>query len=128
MTGEMFKPPHADLGETYWHGKPGLMGMGQAVGDDHLLIRPNYPEFFDLADELNARGIEAGVEPFDVYQGPYVSTERGRVFAFSDEHGFHEGEWWLEGRLPGEGKRFRSSEDLIRVLGQLDRGARPRRR
>lgn len=75
MTGEMFKPEHAEEGEEYWRGKSGLMGMGRALGDDALLIRPNYPHIFDLRDTLKSEGIKCEVKPFDVYQGPYLDCQ-----------------------------------------------------
>lgn len=78
MTGEMFKPENAEEGEAYWKEKSGLMGSGRALGDDALLIRPNYPHIFNLRDQLKKEGIKCEVEPFDVYQGPYLACEGKR--------------------------------------------------
>lgn len=72
MTGEMYKPPNAEKGEDYWDGKSGTLGMGRAIGDEAMLIRPNYPEFFDIADGLRQAGID----------------ETARALAESKEH-FH---------------------------------------
>ena len=71
MTGEMFKPPDAEKGEEYWKGRTGVFG-GYVLGDDAYLIRPNYPEVFKIAEILKKKKIESSVNPFDVYQGPYV--------------------------------------------------------
>jgi hypothetical protein len=71
MTGEMFKPEHAEKGEAYWKDKSGT--WGRVLGDDAYCIRPNYPDYFALADSIKKKlHIKASVEPFDVYQGPYV--------------------------------------------------------
>ena len=70
----MIKPENADKGEDYWMGKIGIFGYS-AIGDDAVLIRPNYPDIFDIRDRLRKIGYkEAEVEPFDVYRGPYVDT------------------------------------------------------
>ena len=71
MTGEMFKPKNADKGEDYWKDK--TSAWGSVLGDDSFLIRPNYPDFFELRDKIRELSFkEADVEPFDVYQGPYI--------------------------------------------------------
>lgn len=105
MTGEMTKPENAELGEEYWRGRRSWWG-GSAIGDESLLIRPNYPEFFNLADELAGMGIDgATVRPFDTYQGPYISTPEGRLF-----HGDRQDSWVLVDRGQGSTatKEFRS--------------------
>jgi hypothetical protein len=114
MTGEMVKPPNAEKGESYWKGKSGVMGMGRAIGDDSLLIRPNYPEFFALADELERKGLWVSVEPFDVYQGPYLSTGEGRLF-----HGERGDQWILTDRRflgDRENRTFRSRKTAVAFL------------
>lgn len=78
MTGEMIKPANAEKDEKYWKDKTGLMGVGMALGDDALLIRPNYPHIFNLRDQFKKEGIKCEVEPFDVYQGPYLACEGKR--------------------------------------------------
>lgn len=70
MTGEMVKPRNAELGNDYWKGKS--TSWGSIVGDEGVLIRPNYPDIFDLSDKLANLEIENEVRPFDVYQGPYI--------------------------------------------------------
>jgi len=78
MTGEMFKPEHAEKGEKYWKGK--LTGYGTyALGDEAVLIKPNYPHIFRLKDELKSEGIICEVKPFDVYQGPYLACRGKRT-------------------------------------------------
>jgi len=78
MTGEMCKPKNAHLDEYYWEQYLSPLGYN-VLGDPGYCIRPNYPEIFDLQDFLNEQfpGINATVEPFDVYQGPYISTKIG---------------------------------------------------
>ena len=75
MTGEMFKPEGANKGESFWEGKRSAMGYS-VIGDDAFLIRPNYPEFFELKDKIRRVGFrDASVQPFDVYQGPYIDLK-----------------------------------------------------
>lgn len=74
MTGEMIKPADAERDEEYWRRKTGLFGMA-ALGDPGVLIRPNYPHIFDLRDMFKAEGVQCDVEPFDVYQGPFLRCE-----------------------------------------------------
>ncbi len=71
MTGEMFKLPNAEKGEDYWKERTGAFGY-RVLGDAAYLIRPNYPEVFKVADILKRNKIESTVNPFDIYQGPYV--------------------------------------------------------
>ena len=74
MTGEMLKPENADMGEEYWRGKVGT--WGSILGDESYLIRPNYPEFFEIRDKARKIGFkDASVNPFDVYRGPYVEVK-----------------------------------------------------
>jgi hypothetical protein len=70
MTGEMVKPRNAELGNDYWKGKS--TSWSRIIGDEGVLIRPNYPDIFNLSDKLTDLGIENEVCPFDVYQGPYI--------------------------------------------------------
>lgn len=78
MTGEMIKPPNAEKGEKYWKGK--LTGYGTyALGDESVLIKPNYPHIFKLKNELKAEGLICDVKPFDVYQGPYLHCSGKRT-------------------------------------------------
>ena len=75
MTGEMIKLPNADKGEEYWKGKVGVYGY-RILGDETYLIRPNYPEYYELRDELRKIGYkDADVEPWDVYTGPYIDLK-----------------------------------------------------
>jgi hypothetical protein len=74
MTGEMIKPQNAEKGEQFWEGKIGQWGT-RVLGDEAYLIRPTYPQFFNLADKLKKMKMKASVEPFDVYQGPYIEIE-----------------------------------------------------
>jgi hypothetical protein len=67
----MVKPKNAELGEGYWKDKRG------AIDDEGLLISPNYPDLFELSDQLKAIGIPNEVLPFDVYQGPFISVHPG---------------------------------------------------
>ena len=100
MTGEMSKPQNAELGEKYWSGKRTNMGYS-AIGDESILIRPNYPDYFELADKLKEAGFEAEVEPFDVYQGPYIRLSEGSLFGkdiWKDENGD-----WIERHRIGIG-------------------------
>ena len=73
MTGEMVMPKNAELGEKYWKGR--TTAWGSIMGDESILIRPNYPDVFDLSDKLKDMGIENEVCPFDVYQGPYIAFD-----------------------------------------------------
>lgn len=73
-TGEMFKPKDADKGESFWRDKTST--WGRVIGDDAFLIRPNYPDFFELRDKLRGLNFEdASVQPWDVYQGPYIDLK-----------------------------------------------------
>ncbi|GAI34064.1 unnamed protein product [marine sediment metagenome] len=78
MTGEMVKPENAEKGEEYWKGKTGILGY-HALGDPGVLIKPNYPQIFDLKDMLKSEGITCDVKPFDVYQGPYLACRGKRT-------------------------------------------------
>ena len=98
MTGEMYKPKNAEKGESYWKGRTTGIGYS-AIGDDGVLIRPNYPNFFRLADRLKRAGYRATVEPFDVYQGPYVSVAGCKIWG-----GKFPNEWTIE--YPGPGRDF----------------------
>jgi hypothetical protein len=71
MTGEMVMPENAELGEEYWKGR--TTAWGSIMGDESILIRPNYPDIFRLSDKLKEMGIQNQVFPFDVYQGPYIA-------------------------------------------------------
>lgn len=73
MTGEMTKPKNAELGEEYWKGRS--TSWGSVVGDEGILVRPNYPDIFALSDRLRELGIENEVCPFDIYQGPYIAFD-----------------------------------------------------
>lgn len=66
----MTKPKNAERGEEYWKGRS--TSWGSIIGDEGVLIRPNYPDIFALSDKLTALGIKNEVRPFDVYQGPYI--------------------------------------------------------
>lgn len=66
----MVKPKNAELGNDYWKRKS--FSWGSIIGDEGVLIRPNYPDIFGLSDILTSLGIENEVRPFDVYQGPYI--------------------------------------------------------
>ena len=46
------------------------------------VTRETYPAHFAIADAL-----EGTVEPFDVYQGPYIDTKYGRLFIATEEGG-----------------------------------------
>jgi hypothetical protein len=70
MTGEMVKARNAELGNDYWERKSS--SWGSIIGDEGVLIRPNYPDIFDLSDKLASLGVENEVRPFDVYRGPYI--------------------------------------------------------
>ena len=70
MTGEMVMPKNAELGEEYWKGR--TTAWGSIMGDESLLIRPNYPDIFELSDKLKKLGVGNDVRPFDVYSGPYI--------------------------------------------------------
>lgn len=70
----MGKPKGAEKGIAYWKDKIGTFGT-HVLGDEAYLIRPNYPQFFNLADKLKKMKMKASVEPFDVYQGPYIEIE-----------------------------------------------------
>ena len=72
MTGEMFRPDNAELGEEYWKDKGST--WGRALGNECLLIRPNFPDMFKLSDKLKNAGVKNEVCPFDIYQGPYISV------------------------------------------------------
>jgi hypothetical protein len=78
MTGEMVKPQNAELGNDYWNGKSS--SLGSIIGDEGVLIRPNYPDIFDLSEKLTSLGIENQVCPFDVYQGPYIEIGNHNSF------------------------------------------------
>ena len=93
MTGEMMKPKNAELGEDYWKDKGSA--WGSAIGDEGLLIRPNYPDLFELSDQLKAIGIPNEVLPFDVYQGPYISVHPGLNIWYSDDYPFRR--WLIRG-------------------------------
>ena len=74
MTGEMIKPKNADRDESYWKDKTGI--FGRILGDESFLIKPNYPDFFELRDKIRKIGYRnADVEPFDVYRGPYIDLK-----------------------------------------------------
>ncbi|MEM0142512.1 MAG: hypothetical protein QXL94_00960 [Candidatus Parvarchaeum sp.] len=98
MTGEMYKPKNADKGERYWKGKLTNYGFNP-IGNENILIRPNYPEFFDLADEIKKKTHEeAIVKPFDVYAGPYISVPKLHL------------KFWLDEGFWGERHRYTGSE------------------
>lgn|SRR5487761_276015 len=78
MTGEMVKPRNAELGDDYWKRKSS--SWGGIIGDEGALIRPNYPDIFDLSDKLTDLEIENEVSPFDVYQGPYIEVANVSLF------------------------------------------------
>jgi hypothetical protein len=73
MTGEMNMPKGAELGEEYWKGR--RTAWGSVMGDESILIRPNYPDIFELSDKLKKLGIRNVVRPFDVYSGPYIQFD-----------------------------------------------------
>ena len=73
MTGEMIMPENAELEEEYWKGR--TSDWGSIMGDESMLIRPNYPGIFELSDKLREMGIQNQVCPFDVYQGPYIAFD-----------------------------------------------------
>jgi hypothetical protein len=72
MTGEMIKPENAENSEEYWKSRISNFGY-RILGDESYLIRPNYPDIFELRDEFKKHKVQCEVEPFDVYQGPYLS-------------------------------------------------------
>ena len=93
MTGEMVKPKNAELGEDYWKDKGSTWSM--AIGDEGLLIRPNYPDMFELSDKLKMIGITNEICPFDVYQGPYVSVHPALNIWYADDYPFPR--WLIRG-------------------------------
>ena len=93
MTGEMSKPANAELGEEYWRDKGST--WGRALGDDSLLIRPNYPDMFELSEKLKNAGIENEVCPFDIYQGPYISVHPALNVWYAENYPFPR--WLIRG-------------------------------
>lgn len=83
MTGEMIKPDNAEKKESYWKGAT-IMGC-PVLGDPGVLIYPNYPEYFDTVEGLREMGHEAEVEPFDVYQGPYILVNNKYKIWFEED-------------------------------------------
>ena len=73
MTGEMVMPKNADLGDEYWKGR--TTAWGSIIGDESILIRPNYPDIFELSDKLKKLRVRNTVRPFDVYSGPYIQFD-----------------------------------------------------
>lgn len=96
MTGEMSKPKNAEKGESYWKGKKTNFGYS-AIGDESIFIRPNYPEYFELADLLKKKcHVEATAEPFDVYQGGYVRVGGFKVGDEPYAMSLHGLNFWLD--------------------------------
>jgi hypothetical protein len=48
--------------------------MAGEMGADEV-TRENYPDLFQLRDELAAAGVESEPRPFDQYQGPYLYVD-----------------------------------------------------
>ena len=73
MTGEMVMPKNAELGEEDRKGR--TTAWGSIMGDESLLIRPNYPDIFELSDKLKKLGVGNEVRSFDVYSGLYIQFD-----------------------------------------------------
>lgn len=114
MTGEMVKPEKADeiRDVEYWKKVGGL-------GDEGVLIYPNYPECFDMTDKIKEIFSDASVEPFDKYQGPYISIPKiGQVFISSI--GAVNGEkWHLSSPFRGGTTSF-DDAGLLSKLREMD--------
>jgi hypothetical protein len=117
MTGEMVKPRNAELGDDYWRGKS--TSWGGIVGDDRVLIRPNYPDIFVLSDKLTDLEIENDVCPFDVYQGPYIEIGNNSLLPYnplqiwySDD--YHVAKWSIVSDLAPI--TARSDEEAIKAV------------
>lgn len=94
MTGEMVKPKNAELGQEYWKGRS--TSWGSVIGDEGILVRPNYPDIFELSDKLISVGIENRVLPFDVYQGPFVDIPCGVEIWYSCCDSAPGGKWFIK--------------------------------
>jgi predicted RNA-binding Zn-ribbon protein involved in translation (DUF1610 family) len=99
MTGEMVKPEKADeiRDIEYWNKVGG-------VGDEGILIDPNYPIHFSMLDAIRKVFPDASIEAFDVYLGPKIDIPGvGEVFR-ADTEG--EVQWILTLRCFSNGITF----------------------
>ncbi|RLF28711.1 MAG: hypothetical protein DRN14_03685 [Thermoplasmata archaeon] len=115
MTGEMCKPKNAEKDEYYWEQYISPLGY-RVLGDPGYLIRPNYPEIFDLKDFLEQTfpGLRCSVEPFDVYCGPYISTNIGISIWYGQSK-----MWLIEILHPKEGENEFKEVDFEELIREI---------
>jgi len=131
MTGEMYKPENAHRkDESYWIGRTGVWGTS-LLGDDGVLIYPNYPEIFDLAEKIKKNtGYSAEPKPFDVYQGAYILVE-GRVKIWKGETILTDEvvqQWFIEPYFPNRDGITVDSKDVYKILREILGGDKRKRK
>lgn len=83
------------------------------------VTREAFPLHFAAADEINrVLGLGATVEPFDVYQGPYVLVpSKGRFWLIGE---YDSGQWWSERTRKVSGWFFTDAADDVPACELLD--------